>query len=79
MIKNKIRRKKGIYGTVNSKNLEEEQKRIKDSKKSAAMITSVEWKPITQKTYQFETRRKKSTKGYRISGGKHFKAYTIVK
>jgi len=75
-------KKEGTYDTTNSKNLTKEQGRLKkagENKESAAMLTSEEWKPITGRTYDMETRRKGSSKGYKIVAGKHFKSFPIVK
>lgn len=63
--------------TYGSKNLEAEKKKL--AKEGGAYVTSEEYYPITQRTYVLETKRKGSSKGYKIVAGKHFKARTIVK
>jgi len=64
--------------TTNSKSIEQEKANLKAAKEYA-YITSIEYRPITKRTYELETKRKGSTKGYKIVKGRFFKAFLIVK
>ena len=49
-----------------SKNLKKTVKEHKASKKAHSYITSVEWQTITKRTYELETKRLGTTKGYKL-------------
>ena len=82
VVKSKVKtrvktRAKAKTTTTGSKNLAAEKKRI--AKKSGSYVTSKEDRPISKRTYELETKRKGTTKGYRKSKGKYYKSETVVK
>lgn len=73
------RKKRTTKGTVGGKQLAKTKRVHKKATKASAFVTSKEYVPITKRTYELETKRKKSTAGYKKKNGKYFKAQTVVK
>jgi len=46
---------------------------------NGAKLESIEYFPITKRTYELETKRKGSTSGYKKEGNKYYKSTKIVK
>jgi len=70
-------RRKSKTTTTGSKSLKAEERRLQ--KEDGAYLMSERLHPITERTYNLETKRKGSKAGYKKSGGKFYKIRTTVK
>lgn len=70
-------KRRGKATSTGSKNRAAEERRIAES--PGSFVLSTDYRPVTKRTYELETKRKGSTKGYKVENGKYFKGFDTIK
>lgn len=74
-----IAKNKSYKNTKTSKNAEHAYKLYNSSRKASAVLQFIEYRPITKRTYELETKRKGTTEGYKVVDNKYFKLILVIK